>query len=235
MLYRSMNSLVSLTYLLSLPCPNPSRFNKELKKLISQNATLSNYKVLLNVVTHNYPSYYLTRRSTLHKLNSEKITGGDRERADFSENDLLVIKHIVENPEIRITALAKVTKLNIKTVKTIIRNLTKKRIMKDFKYTVNTNNLGINKSIIFLKLHNLSVESEADIIKFMRTTDEIVQVNKTVGDWNMEVHIASPDKAKIRLITRKLREEFKEQIVQFNLIEFLMHYKKEYLPRYLFV
>ncbi len=63
---------------------------------------------------------------------------------------------------------------------------------------------------------------------------EIIQVNKTVGDWDIEVDIESLDKARIRFITLEMRETFKDIFQSFNIIEFYGWYKRSYLPRYLF-
>ena len=55
---------------LEIEAPNPSRFNKELKKVASLVPTLNKYKVILNLVTHLYPRYYRIFKfhRGLHKL-----------------------------------------------------------------------------------------------------------------------------------------------------------------------
>ena len=68
----------------------------------------------------------------------------------------------------------------------------------------------------------------------MLNTKEVIQLNKTVGDWDMEIDIESFDKAKIRKLIVEMREEFKDLIETFNIIEFYQYYKKIFLPHYLF-
>src|SRR3989344_2649636 len=61
--------------------PNPSKFNKEFKKIISANPLLKEYKIVLNIVTHIYPRSYLAgQNSELLNLYGQKIVGGDREK-----------------------------------------------------------------------------------------------------------------------------------------------------------
>src|SRR3989344_7125597 len=67
--------------------PNPSKFNKELKKLIAAVPTLNDYKITLNVVSFVYPRHYLTNNQNLHTLYVERIVGGDREREQLTENE----------------------------------------------------------------------------------------------------------------------------------------------------
>ena len=144
------------------------------------------------------------------------------------------MKNLLLNPTMRFVDLADESGLNMKTVKSIINNLTKRNIIKGFKHIVNTNELGINKNRLFLKLHNISIDRENEIMEYLLKTKEIIQVNKTVGDWDMEIDIESLDRNKMRNIIMELREEFKDIIERYNLIEFYSYYKRAYLPSYLF-
>jgi hypothetical protein len=63
---------------------------------------------------------------------------------------------------------------------------------------------------------------------------EVVQVNKTVGDWGMEIDIEAFGKNRIRQIIVNMKEEFKDIIQDFSLIDFYKYHKRAYLPSYLF-
>jgi len=71
------------------------------------------------------------------------------------------------------------------------------QIIKGFKYILDTSKLDINKSRLFLKLHNLTIESEESLTEYMLKTKEIITINKTVGDWNLEIDIESSTKNRI--------------------------------------
>lgn len=214
--------------------PNPSRFNKELKKIATLNPILNDYKIVLNVVTHMYPRNYLLQDGSLASLFIEKIIGGDREKETFTENEMAFLKQIALHPVKGLTKLAKAAGLNVKTVTTIFKTLKKRRIIKSFRYIVDTNKLGINKNRLFLKLHNVSLERENQLMQFMQQIKEIVQVNKTVGDWDMEVDLEAKDAATIRSVILQLREQFRDLIERFNVMEFYLYYHQSYIPMYLF-
>jgi len=111
--------------------PNPSRFNKELKKVTSIIPTLNNYKIILNLVSFIYPREYLLKSDQLADIVSKDIiVGGDRSIEQFDENEMGVVRSILENPRIRMTTLAKQTKLNVKTVASILKNLKKRKLSK---------------------------------------------------------------------------------------------------------
>ena len=214
--------------------PNPSKFNKEFKKIVTATNGLNDYKILLNLVTYIYPRNYMIKDQDLQVFNMEKIIGGDRERQFFNSNEKKIIKNLIINPRIRVNELARKSELNIKTAQSILRNLMKKNIIKGFKYNLDTNKLGIHKSRLFLKLHNLSIEKENEIMNYMLNVKEIVQMNKTVGDWDIEIDIESFDKSKIRYLISEIREKFIDLIERVNLIEFYRYYKRSYLPYYIF-
>lgn len=214
--------------------PNPSKFNKELKRLLRSVSTLNNYSVLLNLVSYVCPKNYLTKDGVLQSLNVEKIVGGDRKEEVFNRNEMKVMKNLLLAPTMRLTKLAEQSCLNVKTTNSIIKNLRKRNIIKGFRYILDTNKLNINKCRLFLRLHNLSLEKETQLTDHLLKIKETVQINKTVGDWDMEVDLEALDKSKIRYLIMQLRENFKEIIERFNLIEFYAYHKKSYLPLFLF-
>jgi len=216
--------------------PNPSKFNKEFKKLLESIPTLNDYKMILNFVTYLFPNRYLIRylNRVDDLLITEKIIGGDKEKETFSANEMSILKNLLLNPNMRLIQLADKTGLNAKTAKSILRNLIKRNIIRGFKYTLNTKKLNINKCRLFIKLHNLNLESESKIMEFIIKTKEIVQINKTAGDWDLELDIESLDRDKIKYLLLHLRESFKGLIERFSIIEFYHCYKRSYLPPFIF-
>jgi DNA-binding Lrp family transcriptional regulator len=209
---------------------NPSRFNKELKKVVNIAPTLTDYKIVLNFVTYIYPRNYIPGCEKLNIYETDKILGGDREKEIFTRTQLDIIKSLVLNPKIGYCALAKEVGLNVKTVKKVIFDLEKKKIIRGYKYIIDTNKLNFASNRIFVKLHNLKKEREEELMQFMSRKKEVVQVNKTIGDWDLEIDIESLSPAKNRYIILRFREEFRDLIERFNIIEFSTVYKKSYLP-----
>ncbi|MBU0457534.1 MAG: hypothetical protein ABH824_06095 [Nanoarchaeota archaeon] len=221
---------------IELVSPNPSRFNKELKRVANLIPTLNNYKMILNIVSYLYPRFHLTKEpELLTMVEHEILIGGDRKIETFDENEMLIMKHFLEDPLIRLIKLSKKCQMNVKTATNIIKNLKNKKIIRGFKYNVGANQLNLHRFRLFLKLHNLTSERESDLMKHMLNTKEIITVNKTVGDWDMEIDIESTNKPEIRKLIVYLREEFKDIIESFNSIEFYQYYKRSFLPRYIFL
>ena len=179
---------------LEIEAPNASRFNKELKKLIQEIPSLNNYKIVLNIVTRIYPPLYLLPDHSLADasgMEKDIIVGGDRQVEQFELEDMNIFQALLNKPNIRFTKLARHCRLNVKTVMSRMKQLRKRRIIKGFRQIIDTNQLEIYKHRLFLKLHNLSPEREKALMDYFVKTPEIVQINKTVGDWDLEIDIES--------------------------------------------
>lgn len=214
--------------------PNPSRFNKIIKELTDSLPTLKNYKMLLNIVSHIYPKTYLSKNKKLtDKFTKNIIIGGDRDYEQFSNYEKKVISTLFNNPTSKYTTISNESKINIKTLKKTWLDLSKKNFVKGFKYLININSLEIHRLRLFLKLHNLTKEKEELLLDYLKKTPEIVSSHKTLGDWDLEIDIESFEKTINRKIIINLREEFSEIIENFNMMEFLYFYKREYLPKFL--
>jgi len=220
-------------FVIEFATPNPSRFHKELKNIASLIPTLNNYEITLNVVTHLYPRRYLSKNK-IPNAPDEIIIGGDRTPQALMPQEMLVMKQLLLQPKIRYSALAKQTNLNIKTAKKIIKDLEKKKIIKGYKYLPDMSKIGVYQYRLFLMLHNLSNERDKALREYLSQAKEIVQIHKTVGDWDLEVDIEAQDQKKIRQFIISLRENFKDIIEGFNNIEVYHYYKKAYLPTFLF-
>lgn len=216
--------------------PNPSRFGKEIKRIIFSIPTLSNYKVVLNQVTYFYPRLYLVNNEEIiNLLPIEILIGGDRKIEVFDQKELLLLKNLWEKPNIRYTFLAKNSKINVKTAVKLLADLSRRKIIRGYKLIVDNSKLNIHRVRLFLKIYSTSQERGDQLMSYLQKTKEIVALNKTIGDWDMEIDMESPDRTAIRRIIVNLREEFKDLIYFFNSTDVYYFYKKSYLPKFLFV
>ena len=76
----------------------------------------------------------------------------------FTENEMRVMRNLLNNPLLRLSHLARLSGINIKTAASVLRNLRKRKVIKGFKYLMDTNKLGIYKFRLFLTLFFSSYE-----------------------------------------------------------------------------
>jgi len=211
---------------------NPSKFNKELKLLIKEHDGLNNYDVIINVVSHIYPMDYLMPN---HKEFSELshslkiIIGGDRDRITLSNNEEEVLSTLVRDPKIRLTTIASKLKINIKTVMAVIKSLESKKVIRAYKSALNMQKCNLIKNKITLKLHNINIKKEKNMLNFCLNNPNIVKFSKTIGAWDIEIDIETSSPIEFREIYLKIREEFKEVIRSFNSYRIYKVFKHSYL------
>jgi DNA-binding Lrp family transcriptional regulator len=211
--------------------PNPSRFNKEIKKLTSYVPSLNTYTAVLNIVTHVYPRLFISGVPV--DVPKEIIIGGDRVIENFTETERSVLRCLIEDPKQGLSTLAKKAGIHQKTVNATLRSLKIKKILKGYKFVLNSKKLGIRKFRLFISLHNISQEREDKLINFCLRTEEVVQLNKTIGDWDIEIDIAGFSEERIRQVTMRMRQDFKDLIQSFDVVEVYSFHKKSYLPMFI--
>jgi len=216
-------------------CPNASRFNKVLKSLSNSLPSLRHHKIVLNMVTHMYPRFYLTDKDMLKlHMPQEIVIGGDRGVESFTKSELAVMSALLENPRLRLSSLAEKSGMNVKTAKSVVKNLSERKIIRGFKHVIDIDKLGVSRFRLFLKMHGVSQERDDQILDYLLKHPNIVQMHRTVGDWDMEIDIESLDKTSARKLVADLREKFSDVIENFSIAEFYHYYKRSYLPKYIF-
>ncbi|MCF7861759.1 Lrp/AsnC family transcriptional regulator [Candidatus Woesearchaeota archaeon] len=223
--YLSSISTISGQYDLSMEflAKNPSRFNKELKQLVQDYKELSNYDLIINVVTHIFPKSYLLNKT------DDIIIGGDRNPLKLSGAEMELLKLLVNEPRIRLTEMARRSQMNIKTVISRLRILQEELIL-GYKTEFDMNRFGIYKNRITLKLHNINVLTEQNLLKFCVQNPHIITLNKTMGLWDIEIDIETPDMVKFREIFFMIREQFKDIIQSFNYFRIFNTPFRKYVP-----
>ncbi len=210
---------------------NPSRFNKELKLIISENPELNNHDIIINVVSHIYPRYYLLGKNKMNYSNplKEIIIGGDRELSKISKNQKNVLIALVKNPRERITSIALKLKINAKTALSVMKSLEEKKIIRGYKSSIKTGKLNIIHNRITLKLHNIDPLKEKQLMDFCINTPEITRLNKTIGQWDIEIDAETISQIDFRDIYLKIRDEFKDIIMLFNSYRIYNKIKHKYI------
>ncbi|MBU1201460.1 MAG: Lrp/AsnC family transcriptional regulator [Nanoarchaeota archaeon] len=207
--------------------PNPSRFNKEIKTLVSARTELTNYDVILYVVSHHFSRAYLTL-NTQNKGNT--IIGGDRKPLLLDENQKKVLKILIENPRATILSISEKTSLNVRTVINIIKKLESSNVIRGFKAEIDVYKIGYVKNRIILKLHNTNVVSEQRLLNHCIENPNITTFSKTIGSWDIEIDVEAEDNLDFRKIYLEIREKFKDIIQSFNYFSLLDVHKRKYIP-----
>ena len=210
---------------------NPSQFNKQFKALIGQNPQLKNYDITTSVVSHHYPRAYL-----LGDVKEEDIIiGGDREILTIDELDKNILFYLNENSKMSSVSIARDLEVNPKTVILRIKNMKKIDIIKGFKPLLNVQKIDFSVNKILLRYHHLSVEREQELQTFCKLSQNIIELNKLIGDWDLELTVETKTKEEFRNIYISIRERFEDIIEDSESLQVFKSYKKKFLPEDYFI
>jgi len=214
-------------FVIEMMAENPSKFNKEIQK-ISKEIEHNSYTIVLNVVTHLYSRSYLVKNVV--EQSNDLIIGGDRAIRNFEANQLVFLKEINTNPLKKMSQISKKTKIHTQTLKSIFNKLKQDKVFRGTKYEISPNVAEIEKIKLFIKTHPKTQKEELEFSDFLYQTKEVVEMHKTIGEWDLEIDIDAKNRKDLLKIIRKIKENFKPIIKEIDTVEILEIHKKQYLP-----
>lgn len=222
-------------FVLEIQAPNPSRFNKEIRTINNILKTLPENKVILNVVSHIYSRAALPKNPLLpDNFQREFVIGGDRPVKSFSNEEMKILRGLIENPLKPMTFLAREAQLHINTYKKHLQGLFDQKILRSFRYVLGVQELEMERVRLLVNLHSSTEQEKEDMLAFFLQKKQVVQASWTVGDWNLEIDIETMNRPQLRRLMLEIRQQFKNLIKTIQVVDVNEFYKRDYLPQYLF-
>lgn len=210
--------------------PNPSYFNKLLKKIKSDNKKFIRADVIItSVVTYQFPRYFL-----LDKKNEEDsyfIIGGDRKPVVLDSTLHQIAKCLLENPVMKIKEIHKETGLSFLTISNGIKKLRQQGIIKSFKPNINYEDFLIQAKKIFIRYQDFSLEMEDKLVYFCIHHSNIVNLTKTFGEWDLILTFESVKKSEFNEFMLSLREKYEEIIADYEIMDIVETLEVRFLPK----
>jgi DNA-binding Lrp family transcriptional regulator len=212
---------------------NPSRFNKTLKNIMRNfPAQLENYTILTTIVSRSLGRKYLF--SKLRTFPPQAVIGGDRKPVEVKEPDLKILSLLAENARLSAVEIARQLDLTPKTVIERIKKLHQRQIIVSFKPALNTRQIDNVTFLLAIKEHNVVPEIEDQLIDYLKFHPNVVNVVKTLGEWDMEIQIEVENWDTFRSTVREIRQKFKSLIQNTeNIPIYKTYHKINYFPGFL--
>ncbi|MBW2992963.1 Lrp/AsnC family transcriptional regulator [Candidatus Woesearchaeota archaeon] len=208
---------------------NPSQFNKTLKSLIAKFPELiQDYNVLTTIVRRWFGRKYL-----FGDMPSQIIFGGDRQPEAIDRTDLRILNELSEDARKSSVKIGELLSLTPKTIIQRIKKLNSMKIIKGFKPLLNLGNLGYVSNLLLIKYHNVSPELENRLIRYLKAHRNIISIVKTLGEWDIEIEIETPNAMVFRKIEMEIRQKFPLLIQQIESVNLYKTHKKNYFPKFL--
>ena len=210
---------------------NPSQFHKTLRIIMSRFPDqLNNYSVLTTTVIRIFGrKYFLNER----KREADILLGGDRVPITLSRVDLNLLNYLATNAKMSALQLAEKLDITPKTVIEHIKKLEEEMVIKGYKPLVNANKFGFRTRLLLIQYHNISKEVEEKLLKYLGTHNDVVSIVKTLGEWDIEIHIEVSSVDEIRKVEMEIRYKFANLIKEIISIPIYKSYKRRYFPLFL--
>ncbi|RJQ17969.1 Lrp/AsnC family transcriptional regulator [Candidatus Woesearchaeota archaeon] len=147
---------------------------------------------------------------------------------DVKDKKLLAMLQV--NGRISLTELAKTVNLSIDSTHKRLKKLQENGIIAKFGIFIDPKSLGYELvANIQIKLHNISEEQLDKFLGFLREHDNIIELITTLGDYDITCVIIAKNTEELELLSRKIRQEFKELIADWkSVINLKVHKFEEY-------
>ncbi len=210
---------------------NPSQFNKIIKGITAKfPRQVQNYDILTTIVSRVMERDYL---HTKKEKRSVMIVGGDREPYDLQEKDIVLLSEIADTARKSSIEISRKIGCNARTVINRMKALEEMEVISGFRTFIDFSETNYSTKLLLLRYHNISVEDEGRLIKYLCSDPKVTRVTKTMGRWDLEVRIETEDEKDFRKTERKIREEFSEMIQFSETIPIYNEFKKTFFPKFI--
>ena len=221
---------------------NPSEFNKRLKNLIAHHPVqLKNYVILTTIIGYYYPREYFLEGKDVQSVQlfrdpsgSQVIIGGDRAFLNLSKKDKMLLSLLQNSARVSSVQLSRKVHLDPKTIRSRIRLLQERAIIKAFRPVINVQQIGFLVNKILLKYHNFSVEKEQELLTFCKFNPFLVEYIKVLGEWDLELTVETKTREEFQQVCFSIREKFEDIIADFVSFPLFNTHKKEFIPNHYF-
>ena len=83
------------------------------------------------------------------------------------------------------------------------------------------------------RYHNVSANLENKLILYLKTHPNVIEVVKTLGEWDIEIHLEAPSSIDLRKIEMEIRQKFGLLIQRIETVPLYKTYKLNYFPSFL--
>jgi DNA-binding Lrp family transcriptional regulator len=151
---------------------------------------------------YHMPLTFLTRHAR-----EEYCISGASEGQQLTVVEQRVLDEIIKDPEFISKKLAKKTKISINTLKKIINDLKKKKILLAFQTIIQKEALGIQHFKLYLSFP-FSVKNKLKVIELLKSNPNIIYITETGYNFDLECEIYTFDYKTLEDIIRNLKTAY---------------------------
>lgn len=188
--------------LLEYSVNNLSHFNKVHSELVQNLKGLIKTKFVLPIIVkHLFSRDYLWKSTP-----SDSIVCGDREVLILSPEEKALLSHLSRNSRDSIRSISEKTRLGIKKLTNMKKNLEKKGVIKKYSCTPNFSKYFLFRMVYLIRFNGDVIAEINRFIEYSKTSKNIIEVSKLIGKYQLLVIVE--DTKDISIFLKRLRSLF---------------------------
>jgi len=201
------------------------QFYEVWEKIMSYRKFIEEYKISIYS-----PIYHFTRKVIApegDKINVETRTLGCKEKADYIEEDIKILKLLTKNVRQSIVELSSKLKKSVPFIVKRIRWMEKIGIIQGYRPLFNWNLIGY--SYFKIDLHLNSHERNNELFDYCKNHKNVIQVNQAIGGSDFEFEIYVKNIEEFKKIINELKEKFHKEIINYEYFGVEKPYKETFM------
>lgn len=182
---------------------------------------------LLVEAPHFYRNYLVEKQdfSIKYWIENSKIEKND-------ELDFKILRILAENCRTPIIEIAEKTRVTPKTIISRIKYLEKKKIIYDYRISLNLDNLGLKFFKCFISLKKSNKEEIKKFIQYCANHKNIIHVIECVGEWDLEPEFEIESSEDFQKSLIEIRNKFNHIIKTIETIDVIEEKSYICIPQY---
>ncbi len=179
--------------------------------------------------------YYFKPKRILdqgRKISEQEIKmAGNIEKYDLNNVDKIILSELSKNSRNSLVELSGKIGLSANAIKLRIKKLEKENIILGYRLMLNYPLLDFLHYRVFLHLENITETKEKSIIQFLKLTNEVVSVTKTIGYCDLEFRAIVKNVHELYNLMENIRKQFPDIIKDYDtILYYKFHNTLNYFP-----
>jgi Lrp/AsnC family leucine-responsive transcriptional regulator len=173
----------------------------------------------------------LTRGHLLGQSETKiRLYGGKKVEKEPDLIDKKILKSISQNSRKNVVTIADEIKSTIDVVRYRIKKLEENGIISGYTIQLGFNKISILRYSVFFGLHKMSDEMEKKMFEFAQMHNNVVFILTMIGTYDLSLEFEVPSYQILERIIKEFREEFANNINNFEIIFNIEEYKYDFYP-----
>ncbi len=196
------------------------------------NEFLANYSPYIRDTTSNlmvnishFKRKYIAGSSDVHT----PIIGGEA-KIDLDLEEIKILTSLSTNARKSYAEIANETGLSLDVIRYRIKKMKDNGVIQGSRLGLNKELFGFEYHKLLLKLKDLTPARERSLVEFFSQNTNIVDVVKTLGEWDMEVDIDVKNSFDLHKIIMDLKNSFPTLIRRYESVQIFKEHKYNFFP-----